>query len=78
MRELELFRRTVRREVRRAVAHHPLSPSHTRGHVAQHGAEQQHYILPVNIDNLSDFQANGTTTFMVGLSAVGGSDPVSS
>jgi hypothetical protein len=78
MRELTLFRRTVRREARKAVGAHPGSPSVRRSDALIAGREADYHNWPVNIDNLSPVQdtSTGAFFFMVGRSSVGGADPV--
>jgi hypothetical protein len=76
MRELELLRRVQRKEVRKALGSHPLSPAIQRAQVLVTGRESAYHAWPVSVDNLAPIQdlVTGQSVFMVGMSTIGGSD----
>jgi hypothetical protein len=77
MRELNVFRKVIRREAARAAGAHPLSPSYLRGQLVGLGSEAEIINLPQDISALEAVQdADGAFWFASGYSAAGGPDPI--
>ena len=78
MRELDVFRKVMTREARRAAGRHPLFPTVSQAQTSLGGLEDSFLALPEDIEGLQEVQdpVTGAFWFMVDFSPVDGADPV--
>jgi hypothetical protein len=78
MREMNVYRETMRREAARSAGHSPFTPTRLRGQLTALGSEAEFASLPQDVTNLAEpvQDSDGSFWFAAGYSAVGGDDPV--
>ena len=78
MREIDVYRRTLREAAQSAAGRYPGEAPVRVAEVADLGAEAEILKLPENIDQLEPIQnlTTGAWLFMLGASALGGADPL--
>lgn len=77
MRELQTLRKINQREIARQSGRHPRSPLISQTQAQMGFIEADIAAMPLNVDQNSPLQnASGQFYFLVGISRVGGSDPI--